>query len=56
MQDKKFKVSHFAAWNVVPECLEHNFMAELAAAGAERITTMSRQLASMMENKEYLEN
>lgn len=56
IQEKKFKVSHFAAWNVVPECLEENFMAELAAAGAERITTMSRQLVSMMENKEYLEN
>ena len=55
MQDKRFKVSHFAAWNVVPECLEHNFMAELAAAGAARITTMSRQLATMMENKEYFE-
>lgn len=54
--NKIYNVSHFAAWNVVPECLEENFMAELASAGAKKITTMSRQLAAMLENRQYLEN
>ncbi len=51
--EKEIRVSHFAAWNVVPDCLIENFMAELAAAGAEYITLMSRQLARMLNEPDY---
>lgn len=51
---EKIRVSHFAAWNVIPDCLIENFMAELAAAGAGYISLMSRQLARMLSEPGYV--
>ncbi len=53
MNNRNVRVSHFTAWNIVPDELIENFMAEFAAAGAEYITLMSRQLIQMLGEPEY---